>query len=169
MSQMSAGYELARFIIEFFSTVRQGDIEWQKQKLEEIAELKKKKRIHEVSLNHELEMLEVKFSEEIKRKQEEERRITNDYRDFLDSIEEMKQKMLETFSEMPKPMVHIIHHHAKHLIDEMWKANDEHSKALASTRFTNFLTSVYNDTTNTIADSTQKKLPTETLKLIQQQ
>jgi len=167
MSEMSAAYGLARFIIDFTSVVKRGDnIEWQKQKLEEIAELKKQKRIHEAKIEHELNMLQVKFSEEIKRKQDEERRITKDYKDFLDSIDEMKQKMLETFSDMPKPMVYVIHHHAKHLIDNIWKSPDERSQALSRSRFAFFLIAVYDDTSKVLIGDHQLKLPTKTLKLI---
>jgi len=166
MSEMSAAYELARFVIDFVSVVKRGDIEWQKQKLEEISELKRQKKLHEANLEHELNMLKVKFCEEIKRKQEEECRITNDYRDFLDSIDEMKQKMLETFSDMPKPMVYIIHHHAKHLIDDIWKSPDERSQALSRSRFADFLTAVYDDTSKALIGQERLKLPAATLKLI---
>lgn len=167
MSEISAAYDLARFVIEFVSVVKRGDVEWQKQKLEEITELRRHKRIHEANLDHELNMLKVKFAEEIKREQEKESRITNDYRDFLDSIDEMKKKMLETFSDMPKPMVFIIHHHAKHLIDDIWKSPDDRSQALSRSRFADFLTAVYDDTSKALVGGNQQfKLPAATLKLI---
>lgn len=166
MSDVSVGYELARFVIDFISVVKRGDVEWQQKQLDELAELKKRKKIHQARLEHELNLLQVKFKEEIARKQEEERRITNDYKDFLDSIDEMKKKMLDTFEDMPKPMVYVIHHHAKHMIDEIWKNQDEHAQAISRVRFAEFLTAVYRDTTNAMLKEDAMKMPTETLKYI---
>jgi len=166
MSEMSAAYDLARFVIDFFSVVKHGDFDWQKQRLEEISELKRLKHIHRANLEHELNLLQIGLDEELKRKQEEEYRITNDYKDFLDSIDEMKVKMLETFSDMPKPMVYVIHHHAKHLIDEIWKTHDERSQALSRARFAEFLTAVYHDTSNALVQENSNCLPAETLKFV---
>ena len=166
MTDVSVGYELARIVIDFISVVKRGDVEWQQKQLDELAELKKRKKIHQAQLEHELDLLQVRFKEEIIRKQEEEHRITNDYKDFLDSIDEMKKKMLETFTDMPKPMVYVIHHHAKHMIDEIWKNHDEHAQTISRVRFTEFLTAVYRDTKNAMLNEESMKMPTETLKYI---
>ena len=164
---MSAAYELARFVIDFVSVVKRGDLEWQKQRLNEISELQRHKRILEANLNHELDLLKIKFAEEIKRKQEQEKRITNDYKDFLDSIDEMKKKMLDTFTDMPKPMVYVIYHHAKQLIDEIWKSPDDRSQALSRSQLADFLIAVYDDTAHALSSNERLKLPSKTLQIVQ--
>ena len=164
---MSAGYELARFVVDFLSVVNFHDVEWKKQKLEELSELTRRKRIRESELEGELKLLQETLSGKIERKREEEKRKIQDYKEFLDSIDEMKQKLLETFSDMPTPMVHVIHHHAKQLIDDMWKTQDDRNQAIARTRFTDFLMAVYNDTTHALVENQQLKLPTKTLEIVQ--
>lgn len=111
-------------------------------------------------------MLQVQFADAIKREQDRQSRITIEYRAFLDSLDEMRQRMLETFSDMPKSMVYIIHHHAHELLDGVWKSSDEHSKALFRARFTEFLKTVYDDTAKALLGQ-EKKLPKATLRFIE--
>jgi hypothetical protein len=164
---MSPGYELARFVLEFiFALKGAGNVEWQKRQLAEIAVLKRQRAIQDAKLEHELNMLRVRFDAEITREREKEASDTRDYLQFLATIDEMKQKMLKTFSDMPPPMVHIIHHHAKQLIDRMWKANDEVSKRLCEAKFAGFLMAVFEDSRQALITAGGEKLPTKTLKLI---
>lgn len=51
MTDISPAYALARFVIEFVSVVKSGDIEWQKEKLDEIGEIKRKNELKRQKLN----------------------------------------------------------------------------------------------------------------------
>ncbi len=163
---MSVGYELATLTIDFLEGLKLPTSEWYLQKIEELSDIKRKDRTQKAELEQELQMLKVRFAAEIERKKEEEQRATNDYKEFLDSIGEMKQKMLATFPDMPKSIVYSIHHHAKYLLDEIWKSSDEASQVKSRSRFADFLMAVYNDTANALVSEQELKLPKETLKLI---
>jgi hypothetical protein len=63
-------------------------------------------------------------------------------------------------------MIHIIHHHAKQLIDSMWKASDEVSKRLCEEKFAGFLMAVFEDTRQALISADGEKSPTRTLRLI---
>ena len=167
---MSVGYELARFVLEFVSVVKRGDYEWQRQKLEELSELKRFKQTKNAALEHELKMLKEGFAAELQREKYKQQKIVEDYRNFLDSIEEVKHKMLTTYPDMPKPMVLLIHHHAKALLDDMWavKNKDEKAYQLSEEKFTHFFMTVFEDAT-TRMEKEAASLPTETLKLIKGQ
>lgn len=162
---MSSGYQLANFIFDLLTVIKPNDEEWQKKHLVRSLERKAEKKHREAKIDHEIELLKVKFDEEIKRVKASEQKVTNDYKMFLDSIDKMKAEMLDTFTDMPEPMVLVIHHHAKSLIDGMWKSENEEDQALSRERFTEFLLAVYNDT-QASCDKKGHRLPTETLKLV---
>lgn len=167
MSNLYAAFDLARFVINFVAGLRNGDTEWQKQKLNEIAELNKIKQIHKENLDHELNMLKCKHDGELLRLQESERRLFNDYKDYLDSLDEMKVQLLNTFTNMPKPLIHILHHHAKQIVDEMYKVNDRNSQVMIKARLSEFFKTIYSDTAKAIKCNGNYNLPEETLKLIE--
>jgi broad specificity phosphatase PhoE len=163
---MPIGYDLARIAIEFISTIKRGDVEWQQQKLKEVTELRKQRQISEAEIKHELELLQIKFSEEIKRVQERESSITRDYKDFLQQIDDMKQKIVQTFPDMPIPIALIIHSHAKRLLDDMWRNSDERMRELYTTKLAEFMMLVYDDTQYILTNKDQPKFPTKTMHML---
>lgn len=161
---MSTAFDLACLVLDFITTLRSGDIEWRQRKLQEISELKKQSRIYDIQVEHEINSIKVKFSEEIIRIKEKETRITQDYKDFLNSIDEMKEKIIDTFTDMPKPMAYIIHNHARQLIDNMWNNSDDNVQKMCQARLAEFFMIVYDDTSKALIG--QGKLPAKTLQLI---
>ena len=162
---MSAVYELAALTIDFLEVFKLPNNEWYRQKIEELSDSKRLEDIERVAQQHELSLLKVRFEAEIERTRLEEERKTKDYMELLNNIEELKQKIFAAFPGMPKPMVYIIHHHAKRLLDEIWIATDEASRATSQSRFAEFLMAIYNDTANAFV-SEQAQFPNETVKLI---
>jgi hypothetical protein len=153
-----------RLALDFITTLRSGDIEWRQRKLQEISELKKQSRIYDIQVDHEINSIKAKFAEEIIRVREKEARITQDYKDFLNSIDEMKEKIIGTFTDMPKPMAYIMHNHARQLIDNMWNNSDKKCQEICKARLAEFFMIVYDDTSKAIIG--QGKIPEKTLQLI---
>jgi broad specificity phosphatase PhoE len=141
-------------------------MEWQKQKLKEMAELRKLRRTYEAETKHEFELLSIEFSEEIKRAQERESSLTRDYKDFLGQIDDMKQKVIQTFPDMPTPIALIIHNHAKRLLDNMWRSSDEHMKELYTIKLAQFMMLVYDDTEKILINKDHRKFPTKTMQML---
>lgn len=128
--------------------------------------LQRQHRIKEVEIEHEIELLKIKFSEELNRAKAKEARITDDYKEFLDNIDEMKSHIVETFPEMPKALALLIHQHAKQLIDDMWNHPNEQEQTVCRAKLAHFLKVVFDDTTEVIAADEKPKIPKRTLELI---
>ncbi len=158
--------DFAERLAEFICTVKGVDIETQKARLKSISELRREKNSHKAEIAHEIELLKIKFAGETVRAKEREARITEDYKEFLDQIDELKGHIAETFPDMPKALALVIHHHAKQLIDEMWRNSDVDDQSLCRARLAHFLTVVFDDTTEVFLDDEKPKIPTRTLKLI---
>lgn len=158
--------DFAEWLAELICTVRGTDIEEQKARFRSISELRREKISHKAEIAHEIDLLKIKFAEETVRAKERESRITQDYKEFLDQIDEMKGHIAETFPDMPKALALVIHHHAKQLIDELWRSSDVDGQSLCRARLAHFLTVVFDDTTEVFIDEEKPKIPTRTLKLI---
>ncbi|MGH8474472.1 MAG: hypothetical protein ACRER2_01655 [Methylococcales bacterium] len=163
---MNKSLVFSRRLMKLISVVHPGDAEWHRNKLDELTTLEKQKRIKDAQIDHDLELLKIQFSEEIKRIREKETRITQDYKEFLDNIDEMKMQIVEAFPDMPKALALLIHQHAKRLIDELWNNPDEQTQKLYRAKLAEFLRVVFDDTTQTIVEDKKPRIPERTLALI---
>lgn len=154
------------WLIKFIRTVDPEDSEWHRNKLNEIAALKKLKRINEARIEHDLEKLKIQFTEELARTREKEIRITQDYKEFLDTIDELKMQIVEAFPDMPKALALLIHQHAKRLIDDLWNNPDAQAQKLYRAKLAEFLKVVFDDTSQTVFEDKKPRIPERTLKLI---
>ncbi|MGH8549649.1 MAG: hypothetical protein ACRERU_13815 [Methylococcales bacterium] len=154
------------WLLHFIRTVNPEDTEWHRNKLNEIAALKRQKRINEARIEQDLERLKIQFTQELVRARERETRITQDYKEFLDTIDEMKMQIVETFPDMPKALALLIHQHAKRLIDELWNNPDEQAQKLYRAKLAEFLKVVFDDTSQTVFEDKKPRIPERTLKLI---
>jgi phosphoglycolate phosphatase-like HAD superfamily hydrolase len=155
------------WLIQFIRTVNPDDAEWHRNKLNEIAARKRQKRVNDVQIEHDLELLKIQFAAELERTREREIRITQDYKEFLDNIDDMKMQIVEAFPDMPKALALLIHQHAKRLIDAMWNNPDEQTQKLYRTKLAEFLKVVFDDTTQTLLQDKKPRIPEKTLALLQ--
>jgi phosphoglycolate phosphatase-like HAD superfamily hydrolase len=153
-------------LLRFIRTVNPDDTEWYRNKLNEIAARKKLKRFADAQIQHDLEMLKIHFAAELERTREKEARITQDYKEFLDNIDDMKKQIVDAFPEMPKALALLIHQHAKRLIDDMWNDPDEHAQKIYRAKLAEFLKVVFDDTTQTLIDDEKPRIPERTLALL---
>ncbi|MCI0733338.1 MAG: hypothetical protein L0Y38_05900 [Methylococcaceae bacterium] len=163
---MIKSVHFSAWLIRLIRTVDPEDTEWHRNKINEIAALKKQKRINDAQIEQDLEMLKIQFTEELARTREKETRITQDYKEFLDTIDDMKMQIVETFPEMPKALALLIHQHAKRLIDDMWNNSDERAQQMYRAKLAEFLKVVFDDTSQTVFEDNKPRIPERTLKLI---
>jgi hypothetical protein len=156
-----------RKLTEFFSFPWGRDIEARKRINREKAELRRQKEVENTTIDYELEMLKIKLSEQLLRVKERESRTTQDYKEFLDMIDEMKVQIVEAYPDMPKVMALVIHQHAKRLIDEMWNNPDEQMQHQCRARLSKFIQIVYDDTAEVLLAGDRSKLPSKTLDQIE--
>jgi hypothetical protein len=164
---MAISENIGRFISRIFYTVRTESAQWQKDNLPELDALKHERELARLELSQSLEKMEIRFKEECSRIRLEEQRQTVQFREFLDSIDEMKADMLATYTSMPKPIALMIHHHAAELLKEAWFSQDTRERVRNQTRFTDLMLTITEDLAELGGGAAPKALPERTLAFIQ--
>jgi len=91
---------------------------------------------------------------------------TEEFRDFLDSIKETKQKILEYYPQMPKPMAFNNHHHAAQLLRDAWDSPNIQVALKKQLKFMELMEKVGEDFEELAEGSMKKLRPERTIKYI---
>ena len=164
---MSIPENIGKFITKLCYTIRTESAVWQKTHQPEIDRMREERLVAEKELRQRLELMEIRFQEECKRAHMEEERQTEQFGEFLASIDEMKANMLEYYGSMPRPIALMIHHHAAELLKEAWHSPDARERLQKQTRFTNLMLTITEDLSDLGAGGAQKALPEKTIAFIQ--
>lgn len=164
---MAISENIGKFISRIFYTVKTESAEWQKANLPELDKLKHDRALANLELKQSLDKMEIRFKEECNRIRIEEERQTMQFKEFLDSIDEMKSNMLSYYTTMPKPIALMIHHHAGELLKEAWFSQDTRARLRNQTRFTDLMLTITEDLAELGNDATARALPEKTLAFIQ--
>ena len=128
------------------------------------AELKKKS----VQLAHEIILLRTKNDAELSMFKTKCKQDIKDYKQYLASLDQLKRSIQASYTHLPEAVAFTIHHHAKHLLNQMWEAEDFEQKMQHEIQLINFMTTVHEDARLHLEGATTEKLPERTLSLIQQ-
>jgi hypothetical protein len=162
---MGVSEELGRFIAGIIETIKTESFEWEKNHQTEMLQLKEEKAIAEKRIQEQIEEMEVRFKGYKKRLEMGEEHQTRQFGQFLDSIDEIKDKILQQYAQMPRPIGLMIHHHAAELLKEAWHNPDARERLKKQNRFTELMLAVSNDLAD-LGGNNPKLLPEKTLKLI---
>ncbi len=167
---MSNQFQFAQWLSGVIDILGGSNIEARKERMQALAEYRKQQQVCDLQTEQELKILEIQFTEQLLRVEERESRITQDYSEFLDNIDEMKEQIVTSFPDMPKVMALVIHQHAKQLVDRMWNDNDHNNaqdQSIFQAQLASFLGLVFDDTTRILVDHSTVKIPSKTLEHIQ--
>ena len=128
------------------------------------AELKKRS----VQLEHELTLLRTKNNTELSMFKTKCKQDIKDYKQYLASLDRLKRSIQTSYKHLPEAVAFTIHHHAKHLLNQMWEAKDFEQKMQHEIQLIKFMTTVHEDARLHLEGATNEKLPERTLGLIQQ-
>ncbi|MDD5460738.1 MAG: hypothetical protein PHG00_03755 [Methylococcales bacterium] len=128
------------------------------------AELKKKS----VRLEHEISLLRTKNDAELSMFKTKCKQDIKDYKQYLAALDQLKHSIQASYTHLPEVVAFTIHHHAKHLLNQMWEAEDFEQKMQYEMRLINFMTTVQEDARLHLEGASNQKLPERTLSLIQQ-
>jgi transposase-like protein len=128
------------------------------------AELKKKS----VQLEHEITLLKTKNSTELSMFKTKCKQDIKDYKQYLASLDQLKRSIQASYKHLPEAVAFTIHHHAKHLLNQMWEANDLEQKMRYEMQLIHFMTTVHEDACLHLENATAETFPKKTLSLIQQ-
>ena len=127
-------------------------------------ELKKKS----VQLEHDLTLLRTKNNAELSMFKTKCKQDIKDYKQYLTSLDQLKRSIQASYTHLPEAVAFTIHHHAKHLLNQMWEAEDFEKKMQHEIQLIKFMTTVHEDARLHLEDASAEKLPERTLSLIQQ-
>jgi hypothetical protein len=168
----------AFMLVRFFYTLKDESLQWKVLNQEQLLKLKhergmaekvlevelKNKSVllaHEISLletknNAELTMLKIKYQQDIK-----------DYKQYLSSLDQLKQSIQQSYAHLPVAVAFTIHHHAKQLLNKMWEADDIETKMRFEIQLLQFMTAAHEDARLNIENEAVENVPQKTLALIQ--
>ncbi|MUH00900.1 hypothetical protein F7734_55010 [Scytonema sp. UIC 10036] len=178
---MAASEELANFLMGFVNSVRTRSLEWKQEKLGEIIEIQRRsatatRELHEelkkkeAILKYEIDKINVQGEAELQMLKDKYNQEINDYKEFLKAIDELKDKLKQSYSQMPLTLILSVHRHAKHLLNSMWEASDIEDKILLERKFTKFLVTIHEDTTLLLnASGNPPTLPQKTIDMMNEE
>lgn len=132
-------------------------------------ELHSKLKTRKIQLQHELNTLKQGYKSELLMLRAQCDQDLKDYKQYLESIDQLKLLIQDSFSHLPNAVSLTIHHHAKQILKQMWDSDDIQRKLQHEARLIQFMTAVHQDTLKPSQDiSDPQQLPTRTLKMITQ-
>jgi hypothetical protein len=129
------------------------------------AELKKKS----LKLEHEIALLKTQSAAELSMFKTRCRQDVEDYKQYLASLDQLKQSIRNSYTHLPESVAFTIHHHAKYLLHKMWEAEEFEEKMRHEMQLIQFMTAVHEDARQYLEGASAEQLPQKTLSLIQRQ
>jgi ABC-type Zn uptake system ZnuABC Zn-binding protein ZnuA len=97
------------------------------------------------------------------------RQDVEDYKQYLASLDQLKQSIRNSYTHLPESVAFTIHHHAKYLLHKMWEAEEFEEKMRHEMQLIQFMTAVHEDARQYLEGASAEQLPQKTLSLIQRQ
>lgn len=132
-------------------------------------ELRSKLKTRQIQLQHELNTLKQGYKSELLMLQAQCDQDLEDYKQYLDSIDQLKILIQQSFAHLPSAVSLTIHHHAKQILKQMWDSDDIRKKLRHEAQLIQFMTAVHQDTLEpSPGRSDRQQLPTRALRMITQ-
>ncbi len=165
-------------LLKLFHSLKDEDLQWKKANQDQQIKLKQTRVLAEktleaelkkksVQLEHEITLLRTKNNAELSMFKTKCKQDIKDYKQYLASLDQLKHSIQASYTHLPEAVAFTIHHHAKHLLNQMWEAEDLEQKMQHEIRLINFMTTVQEDARLHLEGETNEKLPERTLSLIQ--
>ncbi|MDP2903996.1 MAG: hypothetical protein Q8N96_12980 [Methylovulum sp.] len=166
-------------LVNLFQSVKDENLRWQTANHDQQAKLKHAQQLAEknlagelkkksVQLEHDIALLRAKNDAELAMLKTKCKQDIEDYKQYLAALDQLKLSIQTSYTHLPEAVAFTIHHHAKHLLNNMWEADDFEEKMHCEMRLINFMTAVHDDACLPLEGDRCKKLPEKTLELLQQ-
>ena len=165
-------------LLTLFHTIKDENLHWRTANQDQQAQLKHRRVLAEKTLEAELKKKSVQLTHEItllRTKNEAElvmfktrcKQDIKDYKQYLAALDQLKRSIQASYTHLPEAVAFTIHHHAKHLLNQMWEAEDFENKMHHEIQLINFMTTIHEDARLHLEGASTEKLPERTLSLIQ--
>jgi len=166
-------------IVDLWHSVKDSNLQWQTDNREQLAQLKHAQVLAEktleaelkkrsVQLEHEIMLLRTQNDAELAMYKTKCSQDVKDYKQYLESLDQLKRSIQNSYTHLPEAVAFTIHHHAKYLLNKMWEAENFEEKMQYEIRLIKFMTTVHEDARLYLEGEISEKLPENTLSLIQE-
>ncbi len=171
------GSNIGSFFANLFNSAKSENLRWQQDKQDEIQTLKNTKALEKQSLQAELKKRQVQFEHELAKMKQchgtdltmlraQSEQQLRDYKQYLDSIDQLKTLIQDSYSHLPSAVSLLIHHHAKQMLNLMWECEDFQEKLGHEAKLIELMTAVHQDTLDLPKVNDKQQFPKRTLRLI---
>lgn len=166
--------------IEVFYSAKEKNLQWQSANQQLTADLRQRQSFAEqalaaelkkksLKLEHEIALLKTQSAAELSMFKTRCRQDVEDYKQYLASLDQLKQSIRNSYTHLPESVAFTIHHHAKYLLHKMWEAEEFEEKMRHEMQLIQFMTAVHEDARQYLEGASAEQLPQKTLSLIQRQ
>ena len=166
-------------LVAIFQSVKDENLRWQVANQDQQIKLKQTQALAEknladdlkkksIQLEHDIALLKTKNAAELLMFKTKCKQDIKDYKQYLAALDQLKLSIQTRYAHLPEAVAFTIHHHAKHLLNNLWEAESLEQKMHCEMRLINFMTAVHDDASLPLAGDSSKKLPEKTLELLQQ-
>ena len=170
--------DMGRFLADFMNAIKDANLERKIRVQKAVEKLTQDQNLSAVQLegmirkirlkqDKKLEKIEKEKNAEIKLLEERLAREANEYIAFLDSIDELKERLQKNYNLAPKAIFLTIYRRASKILHKMWDANNENDFQIYQTKFLNIIRAAAEDNFVLESGEGQNLLPEKTLIEIQ--
>ena len=154
MSGEAISTSISALIMNFISALCDVNLTWQKENEDRIKVLQMQRTLSVEKLHQEIQKRKLEFEREMMLQEHqlqeelEKKKLEADarnYQRFLDSIDELRDKLEELYPGMPPALILVIHQYASQLLNKMWDSSDARERLLYQKDFVQFLALVSED------------------------
>ena len=120
-------------LVKLFHSVKDENLQWKTANQDQQVKLKHARVLAEktleaelkkrsVQLEHEITLLRTKNDTELSMFKTKCKQDIKDYKQYLASLDQLKRSIQASYTHLPEAVAFTIHHHAKHLLNQMWEA-----------------------------------------------
>ena len=142
--------------LQFWQQSRDQALHWHLGRQTDLAQLKQAQALTEQTLAaqlrkqaeqlaHELTIMKTKNSTELAMVKIQCQQDLKDYQQYIQSLDKLKDALRQNYTHLPEAVAYTIHHHAKHLLNQMWDAQDQDQKLKFEIQLLQFMSAVHED------------------------
>jgi len=165
-------------LLKLFHSIKDENLQWNEKNQEQEIKLKHNRVLaakalesdlkkRSVQLEHDINLLRTKNETELSMFKTKCQQDIKDYKQYLTALDQLKRSIQSSYTHLPEAVAFTIHHHAKHLLNQMWEAKDFEQKMHHEMQLINFMTTVHEEARRYLEGTSNTQLPEKTLNLIQ--
>lgn len=165
-------------LLQIIHDIKDDHLIWRQTRLNDLARLKQQDSLNKqglhaelkkrsLQLEHEIATMQAKNSAELAMLKTKYKQDIKDYKQYLNSLDQLKTLIQNSYPHLPESVAFTIHHHAKDLLNSMWEESDLKNKRILELELIRFMNTIHEDAQLYQINGDTPSLPANTLRLIE--